>query len=80
MKSVKSLGRHQDPDARFVQLAELLRQTPSGKLEEKVDDLLTHLPPEDVRKALIELIKRTSEDEFLEIKTVYLKHFGSTFH
>ena len=80
MGTLKSQGRRENHDARLAQLAELLRQTPSGKLDEKVVHLLTQLPPEEVRKALVELIKRTSEDEFIEIKTVYLKHFGNSFH
>jgi len=58
----------------------MLRKTPSGKLDEKVTGLLADLPPEDVRKVLIELIKRASEDGFLEIKSVYFKHFGGSFH
>jgi hypothetical protein len=80
MRALKSPRRREDHDARLARLAELLRQTPSGKLDQKVIHLLTQLPPEEVRKALVELIKRTSEDEFVEIKSVYLKHFGSSFH
>jgi len=80
MSALKSRGRHESEDARLARLAALLRQTPSGKLDEKVSSLLTDLPPEDVRKALVELIKRTSEVEFLEIKSVFLKHFGDSFH
>jgi hypothetical protein len=80
MRMLKSQRRRENDDTRLVRLAELLRQTPSGRLDQKVIHLLTQLPPEDVRKALVELIKRTSEDEFVEIKTVYLKHFGSSFH
>ena len=80
MRALKSQGARQNDDARLARLAELFRQTPSGKLEEKVSSMLALLPPEDVRKALVELIKRTSEAEFPEIKTVYLKHFGNSFH
>lgn len=80
MRALKSLSRRESPDARLARLAEMLRQTPTGKLDEKVTGLLADLPAEDVRKVLIEVIKRASEDGFLEIKTVYLKHFGSSFH
>ncbi len=80
MRALRSQRRGESHDARLMRLAELLRQTPAGKLDEKVIHLLTQLPPEEVRKALVELIKRTSEDEFVEIKTVYLKHFGNSFH
>ncbi len=81
MRLLKSLWRRREnTDARLVQLAEVLRHTPAAKLDDKVTRLLTHLPPEDVRKALVELIKRTSEDDFAEIKTVYLKHFGGSLH
>jgi len=80
MRALKSPRRREDHDARLARLAELLRQTPPGKLDQKVIDLMTQLPPEEVRKALVELIKRTSEAEFDEIKSVYLKHFGSSFH
>ena len=80
MRALKSQRRGDDHDMRLARLAELLRQTPAGKLDQKVIDLLTQLPPEEVRKALVELIKRTSEDGFVEIKSVYLKHFGGSFH
>ena len=80
MRALKGLWRRENHDARLARLAELLVQTPRGKLEEKVESLLTHLPKDEVRKALVELIKRTSEEEFLEIKAVYLKHFGASFH
>ena len=80
LKSLKGLGRREDQDARLARLAGMLRQTPAGKLDAKVSRLLADLPPEEVRKALVELIKRTSEAEFLEIKSVYLKHFGGSLH
>ncbi len=80
MKVLKALGRRENPDARLARLAEMLHQTPAGKLDAKVSRLLTDIPPEEVRKALVELIKRTSEAEFLEIKSVYLKHFGTSLH
>jgi len=80
MRALKGQGPRGNDDARLARLAELFRQTPSGKLDEKVISMLSQLPPEDIRKALVELIKRTSEAEFLEIKTVYLKHFGNSFH
>jgi hypothetical protein len=80
MRALKSQGRRESGDARLARLAELLRQALPGNLDQKVAGLLTHLPPEEVRKALVELIKRTSENEFVEIKTVYLKHFGNAFH
>jgi len=79
MRALKSQWPRENDDARLARLAELFRQTPAGKLDEKVSSMLAQLPPEDVRKALVELIKRTSEAEFLEIKTVYLKHFGNSF-
>ncbi|NJN40022.1 MAG: hypothetical protein HC807_02985 [Gammaproteobacteria bacterium] len=62
---------------------EACRAVPSDtvrELDEKVIRMLTELPSEDVRKALVELIKRTSEDGFLEVRSVYLKHFGNSFH
>ena len=80
MRAEKSQRASDNADTRLARLAELFRQTPSGKLDEKVVRMLTELPSEDVRKALVEVIKRTSEDEFLAVKSVYLKHFGNSFH
>jgi hypothetical protein len=80
MKALKGVLRHATSETRFAALADLLGETPSRKLDAKVASALKSLPREEVRLALVEIIKRASEDDFFEIKTIYLKHFGDDLH
>jgi hypothetical protein len=81
METLKKLSPRANREATHVRLSEMLLQTPCKKLDERVTLLLRHLPREDVRKALVELIKRASRDDFPTVKSVFLKHFGrDTLH
>lgn len=78
MSTLKKPSPRTNREATHVRLAEMLLQTPCSKLDERVIVLLRHLPREDVRKALVELIKRASKENFPTVTSVYLKHFGET--
>lgn len=61
-------------------IAEILIHTPVSSLDAAVARQMEHAPYDEVRKALVEVIKRTPMDEFAVVRDIYWKHFGAGIH
>jgi hypothetical protein len=69
------LKRSAPPGPRSI--LDQLRATPGERLDDAVRVLLARHPAEEVRAAMVELVKEAPLEGFQALKRVYFKHFAS---
>ncbi|MCZ7566801.1 MAG: hypothetical protein M5U08_25790 [Burkholderiales bacterium] len=58
-------------------IAEILTHTPVVALDAAIARELERSPADEVRKALVEVLKRTPMEDFGIVRDIYLKRFGA---